>query len=88
MVSSVPPKGYSNLSVKTETRQRLEKLMREKGFTTINDAIVFLLETYLLCKKIDELEATTRKTYLALLRLIDELGGGEEPRENTTHVKG
>ena len=87
-MSDVPPRGYSNLSVRAETRQRLEKLMREKGFATINDAIVFLLETYQLCKKIDELEATTRKTYLALLRLIDELRGGrEEAKESTTPVK-
>ena len=88
----LPPRGYANLTVHIETRKRLEQLMREKGLSTLNDTVVLLLEAYdkygkleeklqTVEERLSELEATCRKTYLALLRILEELTGrsGEGP---------
>ena len=42
----MPTKGYSNLTVKREVREKLDKLRKELGFATLNDLLVFLVKTY------------------------------------------
>ena len=80
----MPPRGYANLTVRTETRERLERLMHEKGLANLNDAVAYLLEVHqqyekleerlqAVEKRLEELETLQRKTYLTVLRLIEEL---------------
>jgi len=40
----VPPKGYRHVSLKEEVYARLVEFMDRKGLTSVNDAIVTLLE--------------------------------------------
>jgi hypothetical protein len=42
----MPPKGYSNLSVRVEVKRELERLGEELGFSSLNDVIVMLIKTY------------------------------------------
>ena len=42
----MPTRGYSNLTVKREVREKLDKLRKELGFATLNDLLVFLVKTY------------------------------------------
>jgi len=40
----LPPKGYRHVSLREEVYKKLEEFMREKGLTSINDAVRLLLE--------------------------------------------
>lgn len=40
----MPPKGYKHISLRQEVYAELEKFKEEKGLTSINDAIILLLE--------------------------------------------
>jgi hypothetical protein len=40
----MPPKGYRHLSVKEEVYRRLKEFARSKGLSSVNDAVVLLLE--------------------------------------------
>jgi hypothetical protein len=40
----MPPKGYRHLSIKEEVYRRLEEFASSKGLSSVNDAVVLLLE--------------------------------------------
>jgi hypothetical protein len=42
----LPPKRWVSLSIREEVRKALDEIASEKGFSSINDVIVFLLEKY------------------------------------------
>lgn len=75
-VGGMPPRGYANLSVRVETREKLRRLMEERGLATLSDAIEFLLDAYQRCEVLADVEARLRKVELLLARLVEECGGG------------
>jgi len=42
----MPPKGYSNITVRAEVREELENLRREIGVRDFSDLLVFLVKIY------------------------------------------
>jgi hypothetical protein len=42
----MPPKGYSIVTVRDNVKKRLDEIVSQKGFSSLNDAIVFLLDRY------------------------------------------
>jgi hypothetical protein len=42
----LPPKRWVSLSIREEVRKALDEIASEKGFSSINDVVVFLLEKY------------------------------------------
>ena len=76
----MPPRGYANLSVRKDLLDRLNQLREQLGFGSISDLLVYLLARIEECNRLEqrlqELEAATRKLYLAVTRLLEE-GKGE-----------
>jgi len=42
----MPPKGYRSITVREDIIKRLDELASQKGFSSLNDVIVFLLDRY------------------------------------------
>lgn len=42
----MPPKGYRSITVREDIIKRLDEIVSQKGFSSLNDAIVFLLDRY------------------------------------------
>jgi predicted CopG family antitoxin len=42
----MPPKGYSNITVREEVREELEKLRQEIGIRDFSDLLVLLVKSY------------------------------------------
>ena len=85
------------VSLREEAYRLLQSLQKRYGATSLSDTVLLLAERAQQCtgleerlhaveKRLEELEALQRKTYLALLRLIEELAaqreeeGPESPR--------
>jgi hypothetical protein len=55
----MPPKNYSNITVRAEVREELEKLRKELGFRNFSNLLVFLVRCYReytsVSSKLDEL---------------------------------
>ena len=80
----MPPRGYANLSVRRDLLDRLQRLREELQLGSISDLLAHLLAERTKCekleerlhgieKRLEELEATNRKLYLAVTRLLEEL---------------
>ncbi len=85
----MPRPGYASITIRAQVKEKLEHYAARKGYATLSDTINSLLEEAECCHKLGEklqaveqrlgeLETTCRKTYLALLRLLEELTGSEE----------
>ena len=48
----MPPRGYRNFSIREDVYKRFKRFMDEKGITSINDAVVLLLDAYDMLKKL------------------------------------
>jgi predicted ribosome quality control (RQC) complex YloA/Tae2 family protein len=46
MEIDMPPKGYRSITVREDIIKRLDEIVSQKGFSSLNDAIVFLLDRY------------------------------------------
>jgi hypothetical protein len=42
----MPPRGWATVSVREDVRRALEEIASQKGFSSLNDVIVFLLDKY------------------------------------------
>jgi predicted CopG family antitoxin len=42
----VPPRGWATVSVREDVRRALEEIASQKGFSSLNDVIAFLLDKY------------------------------------------
>ena len=42
----MPPKGYSIVTVREDVKKRLDEIASQKGFSSLNDVIAFLLDKY------------------------------------------
>jgi len=42
----MPPKGYRSITVSENIIKRLDEIVSQKGFSSLNDAIAFLLDRY------------------------------------------
>ena len=89
----MPKPGFASITIRAPVKKRLEEYAKTHGFATLSDAILALLDhaettekLSAIEEKLAELETLQRKTYLALLRLIEELAaqreeeGPESPR--------
>jgi hypothetical protein len=45
-VGRVPPRGWTTVSVREDVRRALEEIASQKGFSSLNDVIAFLLDKY------------------------------------------
>jgi len=79
----VPPRGYANLSVRRDLLDKLQRLREELQLGSISDLLAHLLAEHTRCekleerlraveKRLEELEATNRKLYLAVKTLLEE----------------
>ena len=69
----MPRKGYATITVKAEVKEKLEEYARAKGFGSLGDAVAHLLDLAQQSDKGGCDNETMRKTYLAVLRIIEEL---------------
>ena len=42
----MPPKGYRHVSLREDVYKKLEELASKLGFTSLNDLLIYLLESY------------------------------------------
>ncbi|MCC5990116.1 MAG: hypothetical protein LM558_01210 [Thermosphaera sp.] len=42
----MPPKGWATVSIREDVRRALEEIASQKGFSSLNDVIAFLLDKY------------------------------------------
>ncbi len=56
----MPPRGYRHVSLREEVYRELEELRKEKGLSSINDAVRLLLEYRRIYLKLRELLGSLR----------------------------
>ena len=77
------------VSLREEAYNLLQTLQKQYGATSLSDTVLLLAEKAKTCKtlmeelqaiekRLEELETLQKKTYLALLRLLEEFTGSEE----------
>ena len=89
------------VSLREEAYNLLQTLQKQYGATSLSDTVLLLAEKAKTCKtlmeemqaiekRLEELETLQKKTYLALLRLLEELTGSEEegPESPAGHGEG
>jgi len=73
LVLALPPRGYANLTVRTETRERLERLMQEKNLANLNDTVAYLLETHQRYEKLEQRLDRLEERLQAVEQRLEEL---------------
>jgi len=81
----MPPKGYSIVTVREDVKKRLDEIASQKGFSSLNDVIAFLLDKYNeftviygkltdLMTRLEDLRCLGEELYTRLERLRVKIG--------------
>ena len=81
----MPPKGYSIVTVREDVKKRLDDIAYQKGFSSLNDVITFLLDRYNeytviyskltdLITRLEDLRCLGEELYTRLERLRAKIG--------------
>jgi len=81
----MPPKGYSIVTVREDIKKRLDEIAYQKGFSSLNDVITFLLDRYNeytviyskltdLITRLEDLRCLGEELYTRLERLRAKIG--------------
>ena len=81
----MPPKGYSIVTVREDVKKRLDDIAYQKGFSSLNDVITFLIDRYNeytaiyskitdLITRLEDLRCLGEELYTRLEKLKTKLG--------------
>ena len=81
----MPPKGYSIVTVREDVKKKLDEIAYQKGFSSLNDVITFLLDRYNeytviyskltdLITRLEDLRCLGEELYTRLERLRAKIG--------------
>jgi hypothetical protein len=85
MKIDMPPKGYSIVTVREDVKKRLDDIASQKGFSSLNDVITFLIDRYNeytviyskltdLMTRLEDLRCLGEELYTRLERLRVKIG--------------